>query len=68
MLELHYCFWPWVHAINFSFVPLHGRYSQLPSSFIPHMIVVYFVALVMVFHRISCFVVFVVVFDRTQND
>jgi len=25
MLEKHYHFWPWVHAINFSFVSLHKR-------------------------------------------
>lgn len=25
MLKLHYCFWPWVHLVNFSLFPLHRR-------------------------------------------
>lgn len=25
MLKLHYCFWPWIHCVNFAFVPLHVR-------------------------------------------
>jgi len=25
MLKLHYCFWPWVHLVNFSLLPLHRR-------------------------------------------
>jgi protein Mpv17 len=25
MLRLHYCFWPWVHLVNFSLLPLHRR-------------------------------------------
>lgn len=25
VMKLHYCFWPWVHCVNFSFVGLHAR-------------------------------------------
>lgn len=24
-LQRHYCFWPWVHLVNFGMLPLHNR-------------------------------------------